>query len=159
MNLPKMKTKLVSLSLLAIGLNACGQKLSEANVPAPVKVAFAKQFPKADKAKWEMDDKIYYEANFHQDGIEWSAKYDANAAWMETEHKVKPEALPEPVRAAIVAKYADHKMGEAEVAETPKGTVYEVELKKAGHEMEVAFSADGTVLKTEEEKGEKDGKD
>lgn len=39
--------------------------------------------------------------------------------------------------------------------------MYEVEFAKGDHEMEVVFSADGTVVKMKEEKehGEKDEKD
>ena len=45
----------------------------------------------------------------------------------------------------------------AEVAESPQGTTYEVDLEKGEHSMEVVFAADGKVLKSVvEEEDEKD---
>jgi uncharacterized membrane protein YkoI len=156
-----MNRTLPALLLIALGATAQGQTPGPINVPAPVKAAFAKRFPKAEGPKWEMENKKDYEADFKQDGTMWSACFAPDGSWLETEHAIKADALPEEVRKTIAAKYADHHVKEAEQAETPKGTVYEVEFAKGKHEMEVVFSADGTVVKTKEENddGEKDEKD
>ncbi|QQR86934.1 MAG: PepSY-like domain-containing protein [Flavobacteriales bacterium] len=143
-----MNYALPTLLMLSLSMNACAQKVSEADVPQPVKAAFMKQFPKAEHAKWEMEDKKDYEVNFQQGATKWSAKYAADAKWLETEHAIKPEELPAPVRAAIAANYADHKLEAAEVAESPQGIVYEVDLEKGEHSMEVVFAADGKVVKS-----------
>lgn len=156
-----MNNKLPVLLLVALSTTAHGQTTGPVNVPVPVKAAFAKRFPKAEGAKWELEDKKDYEADFKQDGNKWSACFASDGAWLETEHAIKTDALPEAVRETIAAKYADHKLKEAEQAETPKGTVYEVEFAKGEHEMEVVFSADGTVVRSKEENedGEKDEQD
>ena len=156
-----MKNKLPALLLIASSATAQGQTPAALNVPAPVKAAFAKRFPKAEGPQWEMEDKKDYEADFKLDGNKWSACFAPDGAWLETEHAIKADALPEAVRNAITAKYADQELKEAEQAETPKGTVYEVEFAKGEHEMEVVFSADGTVMRSKEENedGEKDEKD
>lgn len=156
-----MKYKLPTMLLIALSATAQGQTPAALNVPAPVKAAFAKRFPKAEGPKWEMEDKKDFEADFKQDGDKWSACFAPDGAWLETEHAIKAEALPEAVRKTIAAKYADHKLKEAEQAETPKGMVYEVEFAKGEHEMEVVFSADGTVVRSKEENedGEKDDED
>ena len=156
-----MNHTLPALLLFAFSATAQGQTPGSINVPAPVKAAFAKRFPKAQEPKWEMEDKKDYEADFKQDGNKWSACFAPDGAWLETEHAIKADALPEAVRKAIAAKYADHQLKEAEQAETPKGTMYEVEFAKGEHEMEVVFAADGTVVKTKEENedGEKDEQD
>ena len=99
-----------------------------------------------------MEDKTDYEADFKLSGVKYSATYSATGKWMETEHKIKAEALPDPVKKAIAASYADHKMGSAEMAETPEGTMYEVDLENGEHEMEVVFNADGKVVKSKIEK-------
>ena len=151
-----MNHALPTLLMLSLSMNACAQKVSEADVPQPVKAAFMKQFPKAEHAKWEMESKTEYEVNFKQEGTDRSATYATDGAWMETEHTIKADALPDAVRKAIAAGYADHKLGKVEVAETPKGTVYEVDMEKGEHSMEVVFSADGKVMETKvEEDGEK----
>lgn len=152
-----MNYLLPTMFMLSLSMNACAQKVSEADVPQPVKTAFMKQFPKAEHAKWEMEDKKDYEVDFQQGGGKWSAKYAADAKWLETEHAIKPVELPAPVRAAIAASYADHKLEAAELVEGPQGTTYEVDLEKGEHSMEVVFSADGKVLKSVvEEEDEKD---
>ena len=152
-----MNHALPTLLMLSLSMNACAQKVSEADVPQPVKAAFMKQFPKAERAKWEMEDKKDYEVNFTQGGAKWSAKYAADAKWLETEHAVKLDELPPAVRTAIATNYADHKVERAEVAESPQGTMYEVDLEKGEHSMEVVFSADGKVMKSVvEEADEKD---
>ncbi len=152
-----MNYALQTLLMLSLSMNASAQKVSESDVPQPVKAAFLKQFPKAEHAKWEMEDKKDYEVNFTQGGTKWSAKYAADAKWLETEHAVKLDELPPAVRTAIVTSYADHKVEVAEVAESPQGTTYEVDLEKGEHSMEVVFAADGKVLKSVvEEEDEKD---
>ena len=161
-----MKHALPFLLTIALAANACGQSKTAITVPEPVKAAFTKQFPKAENAKWEMEDKTDYEAEFKMSGMKYSAKYSAAGKWMETEHKIKAEALPDPVKKAIAASYADHKIESAEMAETPDGVVYEVDLESrnaAGgdSELEVVFNAEGKVLKSmveDEDKNEK-GKD
>lgn len=150
-----MKTYLIIATTFALGMSASAQDKTAITVPEPVKAAFAKQFPKAESAKWEMEDKTDYEAEFKMSGTKYSAKYSAAGKWMETEHKIKADALPDPVKKAIAASYADHKVEGAEMAETPDGVVYEVDLEKGDSEMEVVFNADGKVLKTMMEDGDK----
>jgi hypothetical protein len=152
-----MNYALPTVFMLSLSMTTCAQKVSETDVPQPVKAAFMKQFPKAEHARWEMEDKKDYEVNFQQGGGKWSAKYAADAKWLETEHAVKLEELPAAVRTAIATNYADHKVEATEVAESPQGTVYEVDLEKGEHTMEVVFAADGKVVKSVvEEADEKD---
>ncbi len=99
-----MKTPLMILSVLALSATACGQKVSEAAVPQPVKAAFMKQFPKAEKTRWEMENKTDYEVNFKQGTEEMSATYGTGGQWMETEKAIGMEALPEAVRSTITSK-------------------------------------------------------
>jgi len=156
-----MKHTFSTLLLLTFGISASAQNVDEAKVPAAVKAAFTKQFPTAAGAKWEMEDKDY-EAEFKQGDVKYSATFSAAGTWMETEHAIKLEALPEAVRKAAAATYPDHKMDRPEMLETPSGTQYEVELKNGEKELEVVFAPDGKVLKSkvEDENGEKeDGKD
>ena len=75
---------------------------------------------------------------------------------METEHKIKADALPEAVRKAIATTYADHQVEGAEQVERADGTFYEVDLEKGGTEIEVLFNADGKVLKSKVEEEDKD---
>ena len=42
----------------------CSQKITEKDVPAPVKIAFNNKFPGAADIKWEKENKKELEANF-----------------------------------------------------------------------------------------------
>lgn len=155
-----MKTCLMIATAFALGMSAHAQNNKPITVPEPVKTAFIKQFPKAEGTAWEMESKTEYEAEFKMGGMKYSAVYSAEGKWMETEHKIKTEALPAAVQKMIASTYADHKVKGAEMAETPDGTVYEVDMEKGEHEMEVVFNTDGKVLKSKvEEDKDADGED
>ena len=155
-----MKTPLLILSLLAVSATACGQKVSEADVPQPVKTAFVKQFPKAEKARWEMETKTEYEVNFKQGTEDMSATYGTAGQWMETEKDIKASALPEAVRNTLDAKYTGYKVKDLSHVENPKGKFYEADIEKGEKSMEVVFNADGTVFKEQvEEKGKEKDED
>lgn len=140
--------------LLTLSLNSCAQRTGEPAVPPAVKAAFAQQFPQAEHPQWELEDGKDLEVEFKQAGTEWSAKYDGTAKWLETEHGIADSALPEAVRNAIATEYPAHKVKECEMAETPAGTNYEVELREGAQTLEVAFTAEGKVLASKEEKAD-----
>ncbi|HEX2617019.1 MAG TPA: PepSY-like domain-containing protein [Flavobacteriales bacterium] len=153
-----MKLLLPPLLLATLSVSACGQHLNATDVPAAAKAAFAQRFPHVHIVKWEPEDGTNYEARFTQQGVEWSAVYDPQGTWLETEHVLHLTDLPEPVRHALATNYAGQEPKKVEQADTPAGTTYEVEFRK--DESEAIFSADGTVLKTaveEEHDGDEDG--
>ncbi len=158
-----MNKNIIGAALLSLaGLLACNasaQHLSDDKVPAVVKASFTEQFPKAEHAKWEMESKTEYEVNFKQEGKALSATYGTDGAWLETEHAIKADALPELVRKAIAAGYADHKVKGIDVAESSKGTVYEVDMEKGEQSLEVVFAADGKVLESKVEEHKRDEDD
>ena len=149
-----MKTYLMIATAFSSSMSATAQNKAQITVPEAVQAAFAKQFPKAEGTTWELEDKTDYEAEFKLSGMKYSAKYDAKGTWSETEHKIKPEALPDAVKKAIAASYPEHKIKKAELAETPDGVVFEVDLEKGESELEVVFSTEGKLLKSTEEKEE-----
>lgn len=155
-----MKTPLLILSLLAISATACGQKVSEADVPQPVKAAFMKQFPKAEHAHWGMESKTEYEVEFKLASEDMSATYGTSGQWLETEKDIKASALPEAVRKTLSDKYAGYRMKDASYVENPKGKFYEADIEKGEKSMEVVFNTDGTVFKEQvEEKGKEKDED
>ena len=154
-----MNYTLAASLLVLFSINAHGQDLAEADVPAAVKSAFTTKFPKAQGAKWEMEDKKDYEAEFKEDGTKRSATFDAEGKWKATETGMKVELLPEAVRKVLASDYASAKTEEAETVETPEGTFYEVELKKGEQTIEVLFSADGKVISSKMEEEDEKGED
>lgn len=151
-----MNHVLPTLLMLSLSMNACGQELSDADVPQAVKATFQKQFPGVAKVKWELEDRAKYEANFHQNGTGTSATFDASGSWLETETEVKETDLPAPVRATLAARYAGYTVSGFERVQTPEGLAYELEAEKGERTLEVQFAADGAVLKQVVEEETKD---
>jgi len=48
----------------------CSQKITEKDIPAPVKTAFNNKFPGATDIKWEKENKKELEANFKMNMVE-----------------------------------------------------------------------------------------
>lgn len=151
-----MNRSLMILPLVALSAAACAQHVNPADVPRPVNAAFAKQFPKAEKARWGMESKTEYEVEFKQGAESMSATYAADGQWLETEKKIKLEALPEAVRHTLATRYAGHKTEDISLVKNPKGTFYEADIEKGETSMEVLFSADGVVLKEQVEERDND---
>ncbi len=160
-----MNKNIIGTALLLLpGLFACtaskGQNIDGAKVPEAVKKTFTAKFPKAEGAKWEMEDAKDYEANFTEGGTERSATFDPKGTWLETETGIKASELPAGVTKAIAANYSDQKMKEAEKVETSdRGTLYEVEFTNGEAVQEVQFNADGKVLGSKKETEKDEDKD
>lgn len=149
-----MKNLLVLLVLAStIGFTACGQKY---NVPAKVKSSFTQKFPEAKRVKWDKENDNEWEAEFKMKGKEYSANFDNNGNWKETEYEIKKTEIPDAVQISIAENFKDYKIKEAEISETTKGKFYEFELKKGEAEFEVAFSPKGELVKKEEKKEDDD---
>ena len=137
-------------------LNACGQ--TSKDVPANIKTAFSKKFPKATKVKWEKENDKEWEAEFKINGKEYSANFNTNENWLETEYKIKKSEIPTAVINTLDNEFADYEIEETEISETVDGKVYEFELEKNETDMEVTIDPNGKVLK-KEVKTEDDEKD
>lgn len=118
---------LISLLFTFSGFALNAQKLSTVQVPAPVKEAFAKQYP-GISAKWEKEQKSY-EANFKQNGNILSASYESNGTFIESELDIKVSDLPASIKEYVKAKYSDKTIKEAARISRAGGTInYEAEV-------------------------------
>lgn len=151
-----MKNLLLGIAtVLLISVNIYGQK--DKDVPAVVKNAFSQKFQKATKVKWSNESNKEWEAEFKLEGIEYSANFDLNGTWLETEHEIGGKEIPAPVKTTLDREFSGYKIGESEISETSEGKVYEFELKKNGKKTEVSIDNSGKVL--EQEQGDEDDKD
>ena len=132
--------------LLAIGsttLIANAQKMKEADVPAEVKTAFAKQYPSVSNAKWEKEDGKY-EAAFELKKEELSVLIDDTGKILETESEIAVSALPKVISEYCAKNYSGKKIAEASKIVDFEGSVtYEAEINK----MDVLFDANGKFIK------------
>ncbi len=139
---------LIILMLLvsSMAYTACGQK---SNVPEKVKTAFTEKFPDATKVSWDKENATEWEAEFKMNGKEYSANFDNNANWKETEYEIKKSEIPSQVKSTLDKDFNGYKIEEAEISETANGKIYEFELEKNKTDFEVAISPDGSIVKKE----------
>ncbi len=152
-----MKNFMIMTVLIStMTLTACTQKN---DVPAKVKTAFEQKFPNATKISWDKENANEWEAQFKMDGKEYSANFDSEGNWKETEYKISKSDIPAAVKSTLDKEYNGYKVEEAEVSETANGKVYEFELEKGNSDMEVAISLDGKIVKKEEKEEERNDED
>ncbi len=146
-----MKAIIFAMTFICLGASAAyAQKINEDKVPSTVLSNFKKQFTSATKTQWEMEE-ADFEVNFKNSGVEYSAKYDKQGNWLETEQEIKNAELPAAVKSALEKKFPKAEIEETEKVTYPKkATVYEMEIEKGKQKFEVQFSAEGALLKKEE---------
>ena len=117
-----------------------------------IESAFSSLYPNATVTEWEMKF-TYYVAEFKQNNFETEAWFDADASWVLTETDLNYAALPDSVVAGFEAsEYASWKLDDIDKLERPESsTVYIIEVESGNTEIDLYFSEDGVLLKTEEE--------
>ena len=139
--LRNMKTLLFMLATITT-LSCFAQK----DIPAAVQESFKKNFPDVTVKKWEKEDGNF-EANFSKDGKTMSATFDAKGAWMETETDIAIKDLPASVSSYVKEHYSGATIKEAAMLKTPKGDMYEAEVKGK----DLLFDMNGKFLKEEKD--------
>lgn len=146
-----MKKLLFIFSAVFISINMNAQKISEENVPSAVTAAFKAKFSIAGKTTWEMDyDK--YEADFTVGKNDFSAKFDKDGKWLETDTYLKPSELPKNIKEALTKKYGElsaYKVENAMKVEKEKETTYVMEIIRGENTYDVEFDQEGEIIKEE----------
>lgn len=117
-----------------------------------VKSAFSSMYPDATATEWEMKF-TYYVAEFKLNSFESEAWFDSDASWLLTETDLNYAALSDSIVAAFEASdYASWKVDDIDKLERPDAsTVYILEAESGNTEIDLYFSEDGTLLKSEED--------
>jgi hypothetical protein len=142
-----MKT-LNSLIVMILFLSSMSfaQKVTPDKVPAVVKQAFMKEYPKTTETGWRKYDKNY-QVMFNLNGVKHAAKFDKNGQWIDKEERIDLANLPKEIKESIAKNFTGYKAYEAEKVETPnKGVLYNVGLEKEKAFLEVHLSIKGEVL-------------
>ncbi len=151
------KSMIISMGLVAlISMTACGQKKE---VPNAVSKSFAAKFPTAKNVKWDKENDTEWEAEFKMSGVEYSANFDNDGTWKETEHEINESEIPAMVKATLDNEFSGYEIEEVEISETVDGKVYEFALDNDENEMEVAIDMNGKVIKKEMKEGEDEDND
>lgn len=153
-----MKTALfITLLALIFGFNSCSEKYSE--VPQDVVKNFNSKFPDAEEIEWEKEDDSEWEAEFEQSGTEYTASYDSEGSWLETEQHIIETDLPPLVVESLKVKYPNYKIEEVAYVETTINSYYEIELNIGEKSMEIAISKNGNNLNLNETEDDDDNDD
>jgi hypothetical protein len=142
----KLMTLLMIMSSTILG--SCEQKL---NPSSEVINAFEKKVANAEDVEWEYDseDKLW-EVVYRVEQTEFSATFDENGKWLETEKTIGFSELPAELREVLEALYSDYNIEELEWVDTPEGTFYEVDFELDDSmdekELELLFSPEGKII-------------
>jgi Putative beta-lactamase-inhibitor-like, PepSY-like len=141
---------LFALSTMAFMARADEEKISVKNLPAAVKKAIKKKFPKAEieKATKEVEDgKTTYEVLLEIDDHPVDVAFKADGTILEIEREISFTELPAPVKKALAARYPEAKIEKVEMVTKGEDgpAVYEIAIKA-----EVVFTAKGKIVKAKE---------
>jgi hypothetical protein len=140
-------TIIIASASLILSITGYSQKLTPDKVPAPVKEAFAKQFPGAKPDGFEMEKNVY-EINFKEKGVEKSANFDAAGTWIDTETAIRESDLPKEVISAAANFFPAYKISDvSRVNSADKVLSYEMDLTRGEYAYEVRFSPAGDILR------------
>ena len=115
-----------------------------------VKNAFATKYPGASVDEWEMKF-TYYVANFRLDNNETEAWFESNANWVFTETDLTYAKLPDAIKTSFEAsEYKNWEKDDIDKIERPETeTVYILEVESGNTELDLYYSEDGELMKTE----------
>ncbi|MBB3186048.1 PepSY-like domain-containing protein [Microbacter margulisiae] len=115
-------------------------------VPNVVKTSFAKKFQNARTVKWSRENAQEWEADFVLNGHSYSANFDNQGQWKETEHRIPVAEVPEAVNKALKKGFPDYRITEVDLSETPSGETYEFDVIKGALKREVDFNRTGVLI-------------
>jgi uncharacterized membrane protein YkoI len=158
-----------------IGLNSCDEpfysddevfSLSDDNVPAQVLDYVNANFPDyAQRYTYKddiCDDTAVFEVELEDGpGPDIYLYFDANGAFLFFGKEIRYSALPTAVQAAIEAFGTDYTVDGDDIERweiTPDSIVYEIELESRLNDLEVVFSANGTLICTDSDEHDDDDK-
>lgn len=135
--------KSISLIYSIVGLTivSCAQ-----GTPTAIQEAFKSKFPTAKYVKWEKENETEWEAEFKLDGIAYSANFDGDGTWKETEHSVKTSDLPLAIKSTLIKDFQAYKIEEIEMVEKPSFKGYDIEIEKGEEHLELVFDMNGKLI-------------
>ena len=131
----------VMTTLLSVNVFANGK-----TVPTKVKTGFEQTFQNAQQVKWGKENATEWEADFTWHGKAYSANFNEQGKWLETEYRITQSEIPAAVKTSLNKEFPGFKITIAEISETGRGKMYEFDLQKGQQKKEVAFDANGKLM-------------
>lgn len=155
---------LVLALLVAGGSSFAAPQKTKKEVPAAIKAAFEKAYPKAvikNISKEKQGGKTYYEVESIDGKTRRDFLYNEDGTVYEIEESMAVASLPEAVKAGVAKEFPKGKILTAEKVTRGETTEYELTVKSGAKKQEVRFDATGAKLKgnAESENEEEDEKE
>ena len=143
-----MKIVVIGIAVLGMTLTACSQDIAQSKVPSVVTNALQSKFSAATKIDWEKKKGVY-EAEFHQDSLEYTVEIDGTGNITRQKLDITVQQLPTNIAQAISSQYRDFTIEDAEKVEVNGTTYYQVELDapRGKKDVQLVFDAAGTAAK------------
>jgi hypothetical protein len=126
------------------------QTVECADVPAAVRMAFQKAYPKAITqgcSKEIENGKTAYEISSTEGKTRRDILYYEDGTLIVVEEAIEAADLPKPVQQALSEVLKDHKIELVEKLRRDDTLTYEIKSKHAGVALEIVFDGNGKVLK------------
>lgn len=140
--------KYLLLTVLSIFIMAGTLSAQLRKIPAEVTDSFRKQFPQAETVEWR-DRLSSFTASFNLDGTDYSASYNNDGEWLETEQGILEEELPEEVMVGFSkSRFADWKIEQYSRIDLPQDqSQYRIMVSKGDvKKRNLYFNAEGRLL-------------
>ena len=139
-----MKKILPLVLCAALTFGSCDDDDELFYVPNSIEAAFSAKYPNQTVKEWEKDGR-YYKAEFHKNGTEAEAWFNANGQWVKTATDFFGD-LPTAVSSYLDAHYPGYRVEEIDWVEMPQLNCFKIELEKGDHEIDLYITADGMVI-------------
>ncbi len=140
-------------------LGSC-EKYEDGRPPKGAINEFERMYPGAFDIEWDYEGthwEVSFETGRRPNGTEHEAKFDLSGSWIETKTEILYGNVPQEVRDAFLAKYADARLDDNTVDfyQTPSGEFYRFDVILNGMKTEVEITPAGKTTVTPSKNAEK----
>src|SRR5690606_35907422 len=108
---------ILSLCMLSLAMSTASAQIRK--IPAAVTEAFEARYPDAQQVEWR-DKLSAFTASFELKSVAYQASFNSGGEWLQTEHEVDADDLPDPVQDGFEkSRFADWNLERADLIELP----------------------------------------
>lgn len=138
---------ILSLCMLSLAMSTASAQIRK--IPAAVTEAFEARYPDAQQVEWR-DKLSAFTASFELKSVAYQASFNSGGEWLQTEHEVDADDLPDPVQDGFEkSRFADWNLERADLIELPDDAIqYRLLVSKGDiRRRHLFFNEKGRLLK------------
>lgn len=140
-----MKTYILTVCAMALGVVVIAQNIPQTDVPSAVKTALQSKFKDVTDVEWEIDND-QYKAEFKVGKRGHDVWIDKSGNITKLKQDFPKSQLPAAILDKIKTDFKDYAIDDADKIETEGKVFYKVDLEsKTGEDREVWFTPDGKI--------------